>query len=369
MLITEQLIDDIYEAAVIPDKWQHLLDQIGRQIDSIGGILFTANRQFSGYVASPVLRRIYEDFIEDGYAALNPRPQRAIARNYPGFVGDHELFSPDEMDQDPAYSYLRRKGAGWCAGTVVQAPGGDIAIFSWEKKFSDGPVSSEAIRALDPLRPHLARASVLSGRLGLEKAKAAAEILGLIGLPCAVLSLSNRILATNKLFDVLIPSVVQDRTSRVTLVDRRADAILGESFLQLGCQDSKSLRSIPLPATEETPASVVHLVPIRGAANEVFTLASCVLIVTQVSRLAIVSSDVIQGLFDLTPAEARVARGIAEGNTIEDLAIKAGVTVGTVRQQLKSVFGKTGVSRQAELVCMLVGSALGGNGRRKTGDE
>jgi DNA-binding CsgD family transcriptional regulator len=369
MLITEQLIDDIYEAAVIPDKWQHLLDQIGRQIDSIGGILFTANRQFSGYAASPVLRRIYEDFIEDGYAALNPRPRRAIARNYPGFVGDHELFSPEEMDKDPAYSYLRRKGVGWCAGTVVRAPTGDVAIFSWEKRFSDGPVSSEAISALGPLRPHLARASVLSGRLGLERVKAAAEILGLIGLPCAVLSLSNRILATNTLFDVLIPDVVQDRTSRVALVDRRADALLAGSLLQPGCQASGSLRSIPLTATAQTAASILHIVPVRGAANDVFALASCVLIVTQASRPAVASLEVIQGLFDLTPAEARVARGIATGDTIEDLAIKAGVAVGTIRQQLKSVFSKTGVSRQAELVGMLVGSALDGNGRKDAAHE
>ncbi|WFU32396.1 helix-turn-helix transcriptional regulator [Bradyrhizobium brasilense] len=358
MLISERLIDDIYEAAVVPDKWLDVFDQVGRQINSIGGILFATNRQFSGYTASPVLRRIYDDFIEDGYAALNPRPQRAIARNYPGFVGDHELFTADEMDQDPAYSYLRRKGAGWCAGTVVQAPGGDLAIFSWEKKFSDGAVSSEAISALGPLRPHLARASLLSGRLGLERVKAAAEILGLIGLPCAVLSHSNRILATNTLFDLLIPQVVQDRPCRVALVDRRADAMLRESLSQLDYQASP--RSIPIIAAEETPASIIHVVPVRGAAHDVFTLASCVLFVTEVSSPAIVSAQVIQGLFDLTPAEARVARGIAAGASVQALAIKAGVTVGTIRQQLKSVFAKTGVSRQAELVGMLVGSALRG---------
>ncbi|MGY3133808.1 DNA-binding CsgD family transcriptional regulator [Bradyrhizobium sp. USDA 4501] len=367
MQITEQLIDDIYEAAVVPDKWQDVFDQIGRPIKSIGGILFTANRQFSGYVASPVLRQMYEDFIADGYAALNPRSQRAISRNYPGFVGDYDLFSPDEMDNDPAYSYLRRKGVGWCAGTVVQAPSGDVAIFSWERRFSDGPVSAEAISALGPLRSHLARASVLSGRLGLERAKAAAEVLGLIGLPCAILSRSNRISAANKLFDALIPNVVQDRPSRVALVDRRADTLLNASLLQLSCHVSGTLRSIAVAATEEMSALIVHVVPVRGAANDVFSLASCVLIVTHVSQPAIVSPDVIQGLFDLTPAEARVARGIAAGDTIEGLAIKSGVTVGTIRQQLKSVFGKTGVSRQAELVGILAGSALDRNGRKDAG--
>jgi DNA-binding CsgD family transcriptional regulator len=72
----------------------------------------------------------------------------------------------------------------------------------------------------------------------------------------------------------------------------------------------------------------------------------------------IASTQIIQGLFDLTPAEARIARGIAAGKTVDDLAKEAHLAVGTVRQQLKSVFGKTGVSRQAELVGILVGSAL-----------
>lgn len=150
------------------------------------------------------------------------------------------------------------------------------------------------------------------------------------------------------------------RIGRVGLLSltRRADAMLHESLSQLDYQASP--RSIPIIAAEETPASIIHVVPVRAAAHDVFTLASCILFVTEVSSPTIVSAEVIQGLFDLTPAEARVARGIAAGASVQALAIKAGVTVGTIRQQLKSVFGKTGVSRQAELVGMLVGSALRG---------
>jgi DNA-binding CsgD family transcriptional regulator len=84
-----------------------------------------------------------------------------------------------------------------------------------------------------------------------------------------------------------------------------------------------------------------------------------VLVITAVAHPEIASAQVIQGLFDLSPAEARVARGIAAGKTVDDLANEVGLAVATVRSQLKSVFNKTGVSRQAELVGILVGSALG----------
>ena len=54
--------------------------------------------------------------------------------------------------------------------------------------------------------------------------------------------------------------------------------------------------------------------------------------------------------YGLTAAEARVAAHLADGGSIDTYATEAGVTRGTVRVQLKSVFAKTGVNRQASLV-------------------
>jgi DNA-binding CsgD family transcriptional regulator len=357
-LVTEDLIDKVYEAAAVPDLWDTVLDNVARRVGSVGGLLFAANSQHTAWVGSSIIGQLYADFVEDGFAAQNPRPQRAIARNHAGFVRDHDLFTPQEMDRDPVYAYMRSKGIGWCTGTVVQAPTGDLVVFSWERWFKDGPFSAETVAALDPLRAHLARAALISGRLGSERARAAAEALGLIGLPAAVLSRSHRLLAANELMETLIPQVVQDRQSRIGLADRRADAMLEQSLLQLQTHTAAQVRSIPIAAAPELPASIVHVVPVRGAANDIFAAASCVLVVTAVACQEMASTHVIQGLFDLTPAEARVARGIAAGKTIDDVANEAGLAVGTVRQQLKSVFSKTGVSRQAELVAILAGSAL-----------
>jgi DNA-binding CsgD family transcriptional regulator len=358
MLVTDDLVDKVYEAAAVPELWNGVLNDVAGRAESVGGVLFAANAQHSGWVASGMMAPLVEDFIKDGWAVQNPRPQRAIALNHAGFVGDHDLLTAEEMDRDPVYAYFRRNGMGWCAGTVIQAPSGDLMVFSWERAFKDGPFRPETIAALDPLRAHLARAALMSGRLGLERARAAADALGLIGLPAAVLSRSHRLLAANKPLEQLIPHVVQDRPSRIGLADRRADTMLGLALLQLHGHATGQVRSIPIAARPEAPASIVHVVPVRGAANDIFAMAACVLVITAVVRPEIASAQVIQGLFDLTPAEARVAHGIAAGRTVEELANEAGLAAGTVRQQLKSVFGKIGVSRQADLVGILAGTAL-----------
>jgi hypothetical protein len=205
---------------------------------------------------------------------------------------------------------------------VVQAPTGNV-VFSWERSFKDGPFTADTIAALDPLRAHLARAALVSGRLGLDRARVAAETLGLIGLPAAVISHSHRIAAANKLLEKLVPQIVQDRQSRIGLVDRRADAMLEQSLLQLRRNAGGQVLSIPIAAMIEQPAFIVHLVPVRGVASDIFAAASCVLVIAAITHPGIASTQTIQGLFDLTPAEARIARGIAAGKTVDDLAHEA----------------------------------------------
>ena len=65
--------------------------------------------------------------------------------------------------------------------------------------------------------------------------------------------------------------------------------------------------------------------------------------------------DLLHVLFGLTPAEGVLAAHIGAGANLADVATIRGVTLDTVRAQLKSVFGKVGVTRQADLVRTLLG--------------
>jgi DNA-binding CsgD family transcriptional regulator len=60
------------------------------------------------------------------------------------------------------------------------------------------------------------------------------------------------------------------------------------------------------------------------------------------------------GVHGLTPAEARVASLITEGHTCRQAAQLLGVSHHTVRTQLKQIFFKTGVRRQAGLVRLML---------------
>lgn len=61
----------------------------------------------------------------------------------------------------------------------------------------------------------------------------------------------------------------------------------------------------------------------------------------------------LAALLGLTPAEAAVAVSLAEGIDRETIAKARGSTLGTVNAQIKSLFRKADVSREAELVALL----------------
>jgi DNA-binding CsgD family transcriptional regulator len=83
-------------------------------------------------------------------------------------------------------------------------------------------------------------------------------------------------------------------------------------------------------------------------------LAGCAAIwVMNGHSVGVPSEKMLSVLFGLSPAEARLARGLLLGRTPDEHARHAGVGVATVRTQLHSIFSKTGVRRQAELVALL----------------
>lgn len=61
----------------------------------------------------------------------------------------------------------------------------------------------------------------------------------------------------------------------------------------------------------------------------------------------------LRNTLHLTPAEARLALRLLHGDSLKDAAAGIGISYETARSTLKSVFQKTNVRRQVELVLTL----------------
>ena len=356
---SEHLIDRIYEAGLIPSLWPAVLGELGRATGGNGGFLFAVRDGYVSAVNSVEHDHAMPLFLKEGWSERDPNLPRAVALNHSGFLIDADLLSEEEIATNEVYcNFYRKHGIGYRAGTIIPIPSGDSIAIVVPRHQDHGPVPREVVTFLDGLRPHLARASLTANRLGFERARAQADALQALGLPGAVLRGRGQVFAANGLFDALMPSLFEDRSGRVTMTDVKADALLAEALGARRLGDRRTMKSIPVAATADRVPMVLHVIPVRGSARDIFTQATVMLVVTPVDRAIVPTAEVLQGLFDLTPAEARIARGIGEARSIETLASTLGVSRETVRAQLKTVLAKTGLSRQQDLISLLAGKAF-----------
>ncbi|WP_425496065.1 helix-turn-helix transcriptional regulator [Paraburkholderia agricolaris] len=68
--------------------------------------------------------------------------------------------------------------------------------------------------------------------------------------------------------------------------------------------------------------------------------------------------ETLRKLFDLTPAETSLAVMLTHGLTLEEAAEESSISKNTARTHLRAIFSKTGVTRQATLVRVLLGTAI-----------
>ncbi len=277
-------------------------------------------------------------YIASDAGARSQTTTRLLAAQRSGFVTSQELFTEEEYLADPM---MTEWGAanGLCHGaaTAIHVPNGDLVVVQIQRRRGEPGLDPADIAVLDGFRPHLARAGLLAARWRLERLRAAAEALALVGLPAAaVLDLTGRVMAANAPIEAHQPHVVWRSRDRIGFRDAAAETCLQQALHRLRQPATARGLSFPAGAQDGTPA-----VPTTGHARDVFGGAFGVLVITPVTMPDAPDAVLLQALYDLTPAEARVAGGIARGMTPDQIAARQAVSIETVR-----VSGTSGDTRK-----------------------
>ncbi len=352
-----ELIDRIYESAFIPEAWPAVLESLAGLADARGGVLLVERDLNVRGTSSAAMTEIVDTFLSGNFFARTERARRAYAAQIQGFTREQDFFVEEELEEDPLYrELLRPAGLGWCAATVIAVPTGDTIIFSAERDYAKGPVSDAVIAQLDPLRPHLARASLCAARLQLELARAATHALDLLGMAALVFDGSDKVIAANGSLEACEGLLRWRAREKFALRDRKADAQLQVAINALAANHVSGVRSFAVQRSDDLPPMIAHIVPIMGSARDIFARCSGIVIFSPVTMAQAPTVELVQSLFDLSPAEARVARRLTAGDSVEAIASQNRVSVATVRTQVRGVLEKTGCQRQAEVVSLLSGT-------------
>ncbi|TIL34076.1 MAG: helix-turn-helix transcriptional regulator [Mesorhizobium sp.] len=356
----DDLTDKIYEAAFVPELWGDALEAAGSLSGSATGaiFLFSGDSPVRGRLSdvSPVhgnsLRSVFDEFVASDTWKFSDAVQRMCSMQPASFVQVEDFLTAEEVERDPVRIQLRAAGIGAHACSAVAMPSGELVTFVFQRWMKDGTYDRASVDRLDQLRPHFARAGMVSARLGLERARATVSALKTIGLPAAVMTASGRVLTANGLLEEMTEMFLPTAYGGMAIANASANALFQQAILEN--RNDFAVRSIPVAANESRPALVIHLLPLRRAAHDIFTGADILVAATEVRASAVVPSPtLLAGLFDLTPSEARLAAVLSQGRPLKDAASDLKITVKTGRTYLERIFAKTGTSQQSQLVALL----------------
>jgi len=90
--ISESLVDDIYEAAAIPELWPQVLDKLTGVAGADAATILSADRDGYGrYAATPSYEAAYSDYVTNGRSYTNIRFGRSLELYPAAFSTDLEL--------------------------------------------------------------------------------------------------------------------------------------------------------------------------------------------------------------------------------------------------------------------------------------
>jgi DNA-binding CsgD family transcriptional regulator len=341
-------------AAVQPDLWIRAMDTIATETGSVGAVLIPLRGTMPNVPSSESVLRSTEAYFRDGWHANDERFRSVEVMTRRGVARDFDFISPDEMRRHPYYQeFLRPVGLQYFAG-IKMAAGDDLWCVSIQRSPQQGPFSPNQMRKLALLSGRFSSAGALARALGFSTAKAVMETFELTKSAVALLNRRGEVLLLSQAAEALLDPELQVVEKRLTSRDRNATATLDRALHSLLWSSTAStlLPPVMLPRSRRRPL-VAYPIKLSAMSVNVFADYRALLVMVDPEQRPVLSQGLLKSAFGLTAAEARLANRLSAGEALERVADELQISKETVRNQLKSVFQKTGVHRQSDLVALL----------------
>ena len=277
-----------------------------------------------------------------------------------------DLYTDEELKTSATYNELLPRARA-CNSINVRLDGPDGSRIVW---IVNDPVdgngwSSAQLNLIQRLLPHIrqcVRAQQALAGVGALGASMA-TLLDTTGLGIVQLDGRGRIVAANdRARDVIRTGEgLFDEDgflhARSTEDDAQLQAVLARALPPFGVQGAAGSTMVSRPSPLPPLALQVNPVGRPQTDLRVWPVAALVLVADPARRTRIDPAVAAEAL-GLTGMESRVAVLLAEGMTVRDVAAAMGRGESTIRSHVKHMFAKHGLSRQADLVRLVL--AVGG---------
>jgi len=353
-------VEEVFAAAATDASlWTKAFQTVSDETESAGAVLLpVTGRGFPSLPSSEGIARANEVYFRDGWCERDVRysPLKSLLEG--NVIDDLDFISPDEMKRHPYYQeFLAPAGLRWFGGVPVVADD-EVWCLSIQRRIGQVPFSPEQKQELKHLSRRLSSAASLARALGFVAASAALEAFEISQTAVVLLNGKGEVVRANRSADRLLTSDISIRQGKICASDQAASDRLSRALRDLLWMRSGAslMPPITLPRKDKRPVLAYPIKISQLSANFFSECQAAVVLVDTASRRRTPELS-LRGAFRLTQAEARLASHLANGDCLDTVCDRLGIAKETGRNQLKSVFAKTGTSRQAELV-LLIASLL-----------
>jgi DNA-binding CsgD family transcriptional regulator len=361
----DKLIFALYSAAKDPSQLPSFVSSIGQQFRAhIAGIRIYDAGYASYRYASSV------GFSPNEWAAWDAncawcnvwRPRGFTDMLREGVGHSETILSRPEFVKTPFYNEYAKSseidhGMGLC---LWASPPEQMVSISLNRSHRIGAFDKKELAFAKRLLPHFRSAYAIMRRLSwLDSERSSYEsAIERLSVGFIVCDAAGSCLYRNEAADVAVSAgagLVLAAPSRVHCTDRDAQRMLRDTLHSAAQDRLTSPARIYVRDATGVLRFILIVTMLRGeiSARPVHGGPCAAIFIHSRAEQTRAAQAPLQDAFGLTAAEARLATRLADGDELAVCAQALGVSLSTVRTQLRNLFAKTGTSRQAALIAAL----------------
>ena len=351
-----QILSDLYAGGLDEAAWNRALLGIADLVRAADGLLLAFNPT-TGQVLRAEQRRL-DPLILDQYCRhwVYQDPRLPHFQDFPLYRARTERMLPLVAWQRSAIlnEFLLPFDAPYFMPAWLYKSDSKVVALSMQGTRQRGPFEPHDLEIFEPLLPHIQRALEIRDRL--ERAQVQAQTINAtldrVNFGVAILDSSGKLLEANAILQQLL------RTD--SGITRKLDGTLslrGPAGTQFAHWIFKGIPPagntdglLHVPRLRALPLSVmISPLPPRTS-SWIGGDPRWLVLIFDPERRVQASTDLIARDLSISSREAEIASLLVSGYTLRDAARRHEVSEHTVRSQLRSIFRKTGLQSQAELI-------------------
>lgn len=369
-----EALGPIYDAAVNLGRWRRALDAVAGAVGA-EAIALLIRRPDPGAKDLQMLNSAYLRFIKSPWGLYYGLRLSRLQDPDWTFLSHQPAHQPtldtaigpsaDELDRRADYAFLRKRlGVRRRLGVRLNEDKVWFDAMSIAFPETVAAPDGDALAQTRFLLPHLTKAVEIGRTFAALKSRYAAVLTALdrVKVGLAIALPSGEVIVRNeeaaRIFDM--KDGLRKNASGALIADdpdqtaELAAALAAAAETARG-EGAASERLMALARPSGGAPFLVDVAPLRDSKAEIdIALEGALITIIDPDRVPYLRMDRFVALYDLTPAEAEVCGLIVQGLPVAEIAERRGTTPVTAKNQVAAVLDKTGVSRQAELIRLVI---------------